>query len=337
VSTAAPTTTRVRLPVLTNSEVRTFRRCARERHLSYGLGYRSASTPDVVRFGNLIHLGMEAWWLADDGLRLDAALRVMSEHSDDEFELARARMLMTGYDSRYRDEPYAVLAVECEFSVPLVNPETGAPSRTYELAGKIDVIVRDLRDGLVYLVEHKTTSLDHSAGTDYWKILHVDSQISTYYAGAKALGYDVAGCVYDVLTRPAQRPLKATPVDARKFTKQGRLYANQRDTDETVEQFELRLLEAIATEPDHYYHRGTVVRLQAEEREAAFDVWQMARLIREADLAGRHPRNVDSCIRYSRACVFLPVCTGTASLDDTTLYRRAERTHEELSPKIEAA
>jgi hypothetical protein len=322
---------RVRLPVITNSEVRTFRRCARERHLAYGLGYRSVHRAEPLRFGSLMHVGLEAWWHTDDGIRLDAAIEAIGPHAEDEYELVRAGVLLQGYDARWADEPLAMIAVEREFRAPLLNPETGAPSRTYELAGKLDVIVRDMRDRLVYILEHKTTSEDIGAGSAYWQRLQLDPQISTYYAGAKAAGFDVAGCVYDVIGKPGLRPAKATPPDARKYTKQGRLYANQREQDETPDEFRQRLVEAVAAEPDRYYQRGTVVRLEAEERDAAFDVWQTARLIREADLAQRWPRNPDACQRFGRTCSFFGVCTGTESLDDTTLFRRTDNVHEELA------
>ena len=52
----------VRLPVLTNSQMRTFRRCGREHELSYELGYRPAVEADALRFGTLVHLGLESWW-----------------------------------------------------------------------------------------------------------------------------------------------------------------------------------------------------------------------------------------------------------------------------------
>jgi hypothetical protein len=74
------------------------------------------------------------------------------------------------------------------------------------------------------------------------------------------------------------------------------------------------------------------VRLEDEERDAAFDTWQTARLIREAQLANRHPRNPDACPRYGRYCEYFGVCTGTESLEDTTRFRHVENVHEELSP-----
>jgi len=321
-----------RLPVLTNSQMRCFRRCQREAELSYELGYRAASDAESLDFGTLVHAGLEHWWQAvqSGADRLSAALEAMAYEADP-FVLARATEMMRGYEARWCDGPYEVIAVEKEFRAPLVNPDTNAPSRTWQLGGKLDVIVRDQRDGRVYKVEHKTSSTDIGLGSTYWKRLTLDPQISTYYAGARELGYDVAGCVYDVLGKPKLKPLKATPAADRKYTKAGALYATQREADETPEEYTLRVRAAILESPDRYYQRGVVVRLESEERDAAFDRWQVSRMYRESQLSGQWPRNPDSCERYGRMCDFFDVCTGTAALDDTTRFRHTDNVHEELT------
>lgn len=320
------------LRVLTNSQMKCFRRCAREHYLSYLLGYRSVNEADALRFGTIIHLGLAAWWLATEE-PLAAAIEAMRPRVEDDYELVRLGVLLQGYDARWGDarDEYEVLGIEHEFYAPLINPQTGAASRTFEVGGKMDVIVRKRVDLLVYVVEHKSTGEDIGAGSYYWQHLQIDSQVSIYVGGGKSIGHDVAGCLYDVLGKPNLRPLKATPEESRKYTKQGHLYANQRAEDETPDEYRQRLIDHIAENPDRYYQRGDVVRLETEERDAAFDTWQTARMIREAELANSHPRNPESCGRYGRVCDFFGVCTGSASLDDTNLFRKVEHVHQELS------
>ena len=326
---------------VTQSEQRTFRRCPREHFLAYAQRYRPVTDAETLRFGTLWHRALEAYWRQSSSVRnrLSAALEVLQKAAQDStseaepFQIATARALLLGYDTRWKDEQdkLEVLAVEIEFSAPLINPETGHASKTFILGGKLDALAR-AQDRHVYIVEHKTSSEDLGAGSTYWQRLRIDSQVSTYYAGAKALGYQVAGCLYDVVAKPQLRPLKATPIEDRKYTKKdGRLYANQREFDETPDEFEVRVLGHIAENPERYFHRGTVVRLEAEEREAAFDSWQTTRLIREAELAQRYPRNADACPRYGRMCGYFDVCTGAASLEDPSRFRQTETAHEELS------
>lgn len=316
------------LRVLTNSEMSTRRRCPREHHIAYELGYRPREDADALRFGTAVHKGLEAWWL---GLGLDAAIAAAIEASVDPYEAAKLRVLLRGYDARWSGECHAVAGVEVEFRAPFINPETGAASRTFLLGGKIDVL---LERGFV---EHKTTSEEIGLGSTYWRRLLLDPQVSTYYAGAKALGREVDHCLYDVIRKPSLKPLRATPEESRKYTKDGRLYANQRAEDETPEEYEARLTEEVAADPDRYYQRGQVVRLESEEHEARLDAWQLARAIRESELQGAHPRNPDACMRYGRVCPYFDVCSGTASLDDEARFVRVDNVHQELSEASRAA
>lgn len=318
------------LRVLTNSELTCRRRCAREHHISYELGYRPIEDAEALRFGTMWHVGMEAWWL---GHSIEDVITLAVRGAADPYEAARLRVLLRGYDARWAHERsnYELVGVEREFRAPLVNPETGAASRTFELAGKLDVLFTHS------FMEHKTTSEEIGVGSTYWRKLTLDPQVSTYYAGSRALGHDPTACVYDVVKKLALRPLKATPAESRKYTKQGHLYANQREQDETVEDYELRCAEEIVSNPDKYYQRGEIVRLEHEEREAQLDAWQHARSIRESELAGAWPRNPDACSRFGRVCGYLDVCCGTASLDDASRFQRVARVHQELSAETQAA
>lgn len=343
---------------ITTSELACNRRCQREHHLAYALGYRLVRIDDARSLGTLVHFGLDAWWRAkQDGVsaaeRLDRALAALkANNTGDEFQLARAEVMLLGYEVRWgADDRYEVIGVEVAYSgIPVVNPETGAKSRTFEHAGKIDVLVRERATGLVWIVEHKTTSEDMTPGSTYQKRLMLDAQVSIYYAAAKALGHNVAGCLYDVLGKPQLRPGNVALIDERGyktvldakgqrvFTKTGK----PRETadaaqgfvlqtrPETVKEYRERMTVHVAENPGRYYNRGPVVRLADEETEAAFDVWQQTRSMREAELAGRAPRNPDACVRWNRECDFFGVCTGTASLDDQALYRKAAARHEEL-------
>ena len=318
------------LPLLTASRLKTARACQRLHLYEYIQGFRPARDAEALRFGTLIHLGLEAWWRGSDN-RLADALQVLELAEADAFDLARARAMVVGYDARWLADAdlYAIVAVEARFQAPLVNPDTGRASQTWEIGGKLDVVVRELSTGRYGVVEHKTSSEDVRPGSDYWKRLRLDGQVSIYYAGAQVLiGQPIDFCLYDVLSKPSLKPLKKTA--ELKFKKDGTPYANQRLEDETPEQFEARILEDIAADPSGYFGRSEVVRLDGEVAEAMADVWQFGRMLRENDLRGFYPRNVDACIRFGRPCPFFGVCAGEASLDDPELFRRTETTHPEL-------
>lgn len=360
------------LPILTSSRLKSFRSCQRQHHYRYDLGYRPVSDSETLAFGSLMHDTLEAYWNARrPGATTPplAAALAQLPGTLDPYVRARAEAMLAGYAVAWDAIECEVLGVEVEFRLPLINPESGAPSRTWQLGGKLDVVVR-LADGRTAIIEHKTTSEDASAGSTYRSRLTLDGQVSAYFDGAAALGHVADVCIYDVLVKPKQRPSKATPVEDRQYTQPksracklcgkktappaphrdeetgtdcvdgrvitdagGRLYANQRLEDETPEEYRARCVEAIIADPNAYFQRVEVVRLAVERDEYAFDVWQLGRQIREAEIAKRAPRNPDACFRYGTECEFWPVCSGTASIDDVTRYRRVdpEHPHEELA------
>lgn len=316
--------------ILTSSRLKAFRACPRMHWYRYIQCRHAITTSGAVRFGTLFHHALEAWWFAWQLVgeeRLEAAMNALANYGTevDEEDLVIARELMRCYHVRWNDEPLITELVEHEFTAPLVNPVTGRASRTFRLGGKIDAKVYDERDRRRYLVEHKTTTSDISEGSGYWQRLRMDGQVSTYYDAFP----DVAGCLYDVIRRPGQRRYKATPMESRKYTAKGQLYANQRAEDESLEDFALRVREAIASDPDSYFKRGVVVRLQEEIREHQLDVWHLANTMREMANVGLHPRNPDACIQFNRTCDYFDVCTGVASIDDERLFQ-IQAAHPEL-------
>ena len=212
-------------------------------------------------------------------------------------------------------ERYETLAVEAEFAAPLLDPDTLIESDEWYLRGKIDAIARDLSTGEVLLVEHKTSSADISPGSDYWRRLRLDSQISLYFDGARSLGYEPVGIVYDVLAKPALRLGGAT---------------KRRSEPETLDEFRVRFGETIAANPNAIYARSRLVRFDHEIDDARRDVWATARQLDEAMRRAEYPRNPGACWKYGSMCEFFPVCSGEATLEDTNLFVRRVG-HSELS------
>lgn len=322
--------------LITNSRMSAFQTCQRLHQISYVRGYRPVEKSYALDWGTLMHSALEAWWKAyKEGPPhtgpLPGALRAIASSNATDLDKAKARIVMIAYDLRWAGamENYEVLAVEQEFRYP---------ARDWDLGGKIDGIIRQRSTGRVLLLEHKNTKADFSATSSYWTDLRMEPQVSQYVRGARALGYEVAGCLWDVLRRPEIKPLKATPEADRKYTKAtktepSRLYKGQRETDETVEEFEARLTELIAASPQDWFARQEVVRLPEELKEFDDDVMAIAEdCVRAADPFHHAPRSHRACNSYGRPCPFKPVCGGYGSLDDESLYRKAENAgHEELS------
>lgn len=346
------------LPLLTSSSLKTGRGCKRKFEIEYERGYRPLREEDYFFFGSLGHGGLQAWWEAMKAGKpqeewLNDALAAVA-NTPDPFDLAKAQVLLTGYHFRWKDEPFDVLEVESTFRIPLINPATGAKSRTWELGGKIDVLVRDRRDGLVKLVEHKFSSEDISPGSTYWKRLTMDGQVSTYFDGGQSFTEEpIAECLYDVILKPGQKPSTTIPVldadevkivlDAngeRVRTKDGKKWRETADKEqgfvlqvrnETPDEYRDRLAALIEADPNKFFARGVVVRIGEELDEHRFDTWQTAKEIHEYQRAGRFPRNPDHCTKWGSTCPYWDVCTGVASLEDTSRFRKVDDVHPELA------
>lgn len=334
------------IETITKSRLAAFNTCQRLHANLYRFGYRSLEPRELAEWGSLFHFGLDAWWstykdaatpeTADtpplSGLALAHAMEALSAYAADHpvidaGALAKAQIMMAAYDARWAPtmHEWEVLGVEVEFVAMIPG------RRKLRVAGKLDKLVRKRATGEVYLVEHKTTGADLSAGSTYWARLRMDPQVSIYFSGCRSLGYEPVACLYDVIDRPNQKPLKATPDDKRKFTKDGRLYANQRDRDESCEEFQARLAAMVTENPDLHFARAEIVRLESELEESAKDVEETAIQIRASASADHAPRNPSACFMYGRTCEFFDTCSGVASLDDDTKFQRLARVHPELS------
>jgi PD-(D/E)XK nuclease superfamily protein len=162
----------------------------------------------------------------------------------------------------------------------------------------------------LHILENKTSGEDIGPGSSYWDRLSYDPQISLYMQGAEALGYAPHGVLYDVVRKPQHKPSEVKR--------------------EAPEAYGERVLRAMLEEPDRYFQRGIVVRLDSEKLDAATDVWQTATNIREARARGRWPRNVDACMQWSRACEYLQLCSGQTTPDDRLIYELKKKKNLEL-------
>lgn len=333
------------LQVITKSRLAVYNQCQRLHHLQYNLGYRSLAPRDEADFGSLFHAGADAWWLSfkfgEDLLALPNALAAMGAWRAanaplmDAANAMKAEILMAAYDARWSPEmgDWEVLGSEVEFIATIPG------RKLLRVAGKLDKLLRKRSTGGIWFGEHKTSGADLSAASTYWQRLRMDPQVSIYFAGCRELGHEPEGCLYDVIERPGQKLLKATPVELRKYTKPSkkepvsRLYSNQRETDESPEEFRERVGALIAEAPESYFGRAEIVRLEGELEASRQDVEETALQIRAGSQTGVAPRNPGACFMYGRTCEFVGPCSGVESLDDTEKFRRVEKQHEELSAK----
>lgn len=332
---------------LTHSQIRAYRTCPRKHQLLYVEGIKPEEDATALYLGTLVHYGLDLW---KEGLMngmpatalsrfVLGEVRARFQTTDERRLLAyqTAEALLWSYMWRWeeQDHQYEYKASEMVFEIPLINPATGAQSKTFTLSGKIDGLVK-LPDGRLALIEHKTTGSNIDPEEDYWKRLRIDSQISLYFEAARYLGWNVETIVYDVIRKPRMRlsQIELRDEDGLKLvcdangervrTKDGKKWRESGDAaqgyvlqtrEETIHEFVERLTRELQEKPESYFARREIPRHGSDLVEAQFERWQYAAMIRESRNANRWPRNDASCIGFGH-CEFFGLCSNGQTYSD---------------------
>lgn len=279
--------------------------------------------------------------------RLYAALEAVNtevpKHADERDLLiaAKVRGLVRGYHSRWREHDYQPLAVEQLVTSNLYNPDTQAVSRTFRIAGKIDLLAEHKPTGRRVLFDHKTTSQDITdPNATYWRQLAIEGQASHYMLLEWLNGRKVDDAVWDVTRKPNISPKRLTKAERAAIASLG-TYCNYNVSEtsrkhvvqserENYELYEIRLAnDCIRERPEWYFQRRPVPRLDAEIFEYAQELWIHSQDMIHTRRTGWHVRNPGACMTYGSPCQFLGICSGHDS-PDSDRWQRKPNVHVEL-------
>lgn len=319
--------------LLTFSRMSTLGVCRQKHRWAYEEGIRKETDAKALRMGSAGHEGLDVLAKTDDLEQAVVAVRAKYQHVPDAYDDYDWRIeeetmvrLICGYHWMWGDSGITCLASEQAFRIPLVNPETGASSQLFDLAGKIDGIVR-LEDDRLAVKESKFLSEDTGPDSDLQRRLRIDHQISLYIHAARQLGHSVGTALYDTIRKPSIKPTAIPLLDSDGikivFDLEGdRVYSANRKPRQTgstkdgysiqcrlmtVEEWGDKLNDDIAERPQWYYNRIEVPRLDDEIAEAQDEIWQIQKTLREAQRTGRWYRTVgrNSC----DFCSYFELCS----------------------------
>lgn len=283
---------------------------------------------------------------------LDNALSVLDtfDVSDESTALivAKCRGLMRGYDARWRDAGYIATTVEQMYQAPLYNPATNAQSRTFSMAGKLDVMASI--NGRQFIIDHKTTSQDiEDPNAPYWRQLVIEGQVNHYYLLQWVNGVKPDGAVWDVIRKPSISPKKLSKADlagvvARQTYCGARMSIDtltslQTSDRETLEMYEARLAHDCTVErPGWYFQRKPIQRMNHEIHEYARELWEHSQEIlhtrqRQKETKALPPRNSGACLLYGSPCKFLGICSGHDS-PNSDRWQPKRQIHNELGGAV---
>jgi len=206
--------------------------------------------------------------------------------------------------------------------------------RAQFLHGYFDGLIKGEDSKMRYILENKfVSSIDES----YLDHLLWDDQAGYYIMAARQLGFPVVGCLYNLIRKPSIRQGKATPIEARKFTKDGKLYANQRETDEPDADYVMRVREWYEINKGEAFVKHLVMRSEAQLEALAARFGQIVSDLRDCNRNNAYYANGEACA--IRGCPYASVC-----LEDTPEVRQGNFTsrleaeeRRELKKKIDEA
>jgi hypothetical protein len=296
--------------VLTFSMLNKFRNCRKACYWRYIKELEPLTKSHALFFGSVIHECLEIWHSIKTGGAATLAVacfinKTYPERDNDEQQLKDwhlAAAMMRGYIVEYGHEPFEVIALEQTFEGSITNPETGAPSKSFILSGKVDGIVK--QDGQYFLLEHKTTS---SIDGSYIERLWLDFQITLYaHYIEKTMGIKIAGIIYNILVKARLRQSK----------------------NESNEAFQERL--AAKYQEPGMFHRETIYITNEMFGELTAELWELTKQLLDCRKKGMYYRNTAQCFQWNRACPYLALCRSNGSqLVIDSSYKKVEP-HQEL-------
>jgi len=271
-----------------------------------------------LHFGSLIHECLQSWHAQRDLPEvLDLIDRRCINRTQDEdqrrdWHLATA--MMKGYAARYPAEEFEVIALEKAFEGPIVNPSTGAASRSFKLAGKVDGILRI--GGEYFILEHKTAS---QVDADYLEKLWTDFQITIYaHYIEQTMGVPITGIIYNVLVKAklqqskgeTEEEFQARRAELLAKSKTGKTTA-KRKLPESDEEFQQRLAEKYA-DPE-MFHREMLYLSRDRFDILRSELWELTQAFLDARRRGVFYQNTAFCFNYQRPCPYFALCRSNGN------------------------
>lgn len=310
---------------------------------------------------------------------------VDTEKVDKMAELATG--IMDGYVQRYAVDHnrFEVIATELPFKLPLHVPCSscegsgsilrddgtlercpscggrgiGRRSPTWDYAGVLDLVVRELKNGLIWVVEHKTTAT--SDRDQYESDLQLDTQPRGYVWAALQLAEQhgwgtVGGILYNCLRKKI--PAEPKPTQCKRCRGTGKRkdgpcqYCNEtgvgaisksQGTDTTmdlyanaikayphlkIEDYE-DVLQKLRARGDRFFWRFYHHINDGDLIDWELEMYQVTRDIATTD---RYYRNPDACSVNGRRCPFRRIC-----LEDDEIARKNFNVRSEAIPEITQA
>ena len=333
--------------ILTYSAIKLFQSCRYKYNLRMIEGLAPLTQDDNLYLGSVWHSVLEIWYgRGEPDTRIEKATQVINQnfpnHQTDsrqkrDWHLCHA--MFRGYINQYPEDEFKVLAVEMEFVIPIINPLTRRPSRTFELRGKVDGLAQLKQTGELFILEHKSAA---QITGSYIERLPSDFQINLYaMALSRFLKRKISGVIYSV-TRKAnlkqsegetEEQFEIRKAELIEKSKTGKSSA-KRKMPETDEEFRERLVGKY--QDQEMYYREVLYLSDEDAARTSSELWDITKLILAAKRDNTWIPNWDNCFKFgNQPCMYWSLCRSNNNPIVKENLFEVRPPHSELSQDFE--
>jgi len=327
--------------ILTYSALAGFRDCREWYNKRYNQHIVPLEKDWNLRFGTMIHKCLEVWHSTGDLRQVYGYIeesypnRAVDEEQQKDWHYATA--MMRGYADRYPTEEFEVIALEKKFQNLIINPETGAKSRSFLFAGKVDGVVKIGSE--YYLIEHKTTSVIDGG---YLDKLWTDFQIKLYVpAIEKEMGITISGVIYNILVKPKLRQGKGeteAEYEERLATLIAKSKTGKSNAKRKMPEDNAGFLARLAGKYDDpaMFHREKIYFSRDQDYILQAELWELTQAILDARRRGIWYQNTNTCFKWNRPCAYYSICRSGGNQNVIDNFYEIKPPHEELEEESKA-
>jgi PD-(D/E)XK nuclease superfamily len=292
---------------ISNSKLKTFRRCAKQYEYKYVQNLRSKRRGAALERGSWVH---ELLMVHADGEDWRERHKVLTQQFNNLFEEEREELgdlptecgrIMRAYLRTYKsdEQRYQVIDTEMDEIITLPNG--------LKLQIIIDVIVEDLIDGGLWIRDYKTRRSFHDPAT-----IMRDPQLTLYYWGVEHMGYrPLRGAIVDeIRTKAPAIPerLQSGGLTRRKnIDTDVHTYATEiRRFGLDIEDYRDHLLHIAKSQHDRFFRRTSMPKDPPVIRTTMREAVETAQAIQNAERTMRFPRSADFTCEHS--CEYKDLC-----------------------------
>ncbi len=312
---------------LTNSERKCHGECQRKWYYGYELCRIPSRSREPLYFGSAMGLGFDDIWeeKVDILSSFKAEIEKKAHPEKRQLLMTKGEAMLSAYRQIHDPDEWELIQTE----KPVKMEIDGYPI-TYR--GKLDKVARNKKDGVIYLIDHKT-SIDEIENpiADFWLNLMIDNQPTGYQIALEQQLDEEVRILWDVVKKHSSLgPKQKKPyVKKRKSETDAECALRKADNLESWNEYADRLYKDYTEKPNEYFKRRQIGRTSEDKALWKDELIADAAAMANSRVIGVFPRRSSSCRKWGSICEYASVCSGLESIESDNFVTKENR-HPEL-------